>query len=477
MVLPVLVFGVDAPRPKKKDSAIVLALRTAVRMRAEPGGSVRFALLHRRLRLRGLTGGIRRVLRMLADRGAAEDDLSDVVHRVDGAGALPWWYYCLDSLLEFGAVCYILRLGARPIARLAPGARPFRMTGATAGAHRRYQLSRFAYLRRERDAFVLDSPLSGAQLELLDGSAFQMVAALSRPTTVRGLAAAAPGTSPADARLFVALLHGAGMLADADGTAREWDFCDLVFHASARRERRDLQTLKRPGSPRRPPPAVKPVMSTSVTPLTRPDLERLKAGDVPFTRVLEARRSERRYGATPLTLHQLGEFLFRVARVKRGSGTRVSRPYPSGGARYGLELYPVVAACRGVARGIHHYDPLRHRLEGLEAPRAEVDTLLRFAAAAAGGSVRPQVLIVIAARFRRVTSKYRAMAYALILKEVGVMLQNMYLVATAMGLAPCALGGGDPERFAHLIGADFHEETSVGEFLLGSSQVHRSAAR
>src|ERR1043166_6809872 len=90
----------------------------------------------------------------------------------------------------------------------------------------------------------------------------------------------------------------------------------------------------------------------------------------------------------------------------------------------------------GVPPGIPHYAPLRPRLEGLEAPPADVATLLRFASAAAGGSVRPQVLIVIAARFRRVTSKYRAMAYALILKEVGVLFQNMYLVATAMGLAP-----------------------------------------
>ena len=433
---------------------------------------MRVALPHRRLRLRGLSDGIRHVLGMLADRGAAEDDLTDVVNRVDGPGALPYWYYCLDSLLKCGAVCYVLQHGARAIARLAPGARPFSMTGRTAGAHQRYQLSRFTYLRREREAFVLDAPLSGAQLELLDRSAFHMVATLSRPTTLRGLAAAAPGTSPAAARLFVALLHGAGMLADADATASDWDFCDLVFHASARKERRDLLALDRPWSPRRPPPAVKPVMSTSLTPLTRPDLGRLSARDVPFTRVLEARRSQRRYGATPLTAHQLGEFLFRVARVRRVFATRTSRPYPSGGARYGLELYAVVAACRGVPPGIHHYDPLRHRLEGLEATRADVDTLLRFASAAAGGSVRPQVLIVIAARFRRVTSKYRAMAYALILKEVGVLLQNMYLVATAMGLAPCALGGGDPERFARLIGADFHEETSVGEFLLGSGRMH-----
>lgn len=60
------------------------------------------------------------------------------------------------------------------------------------------------------------------------------------------------------------------------------------------------------------------------------------------------------------------------------------------------------------------------------------------------------------------------MAYATTLKNVGVLYQTMYLVATAMGLAPCALGGGDSDRFAAAVGSDYYTETSVGEFLLGS---------
>jgi hypothetical protein len=38
----------------------------------------------------------------------------------------------------------------------------------------------------------------------------------------------------------------------------------------------------------------------------------------------------------------------------------------------------------------------------------------------------------------------------------------------AMGLAPCALGGGDSDLFARAAGTDYYAETSVGEFLLGS---------
>jgi SagB-type dehydrogenase family enzyme len=80
----------------------------------------------------------------------------------------------------------------------------------------------------------------------------------------------------------------------------------------------------------------------------------------------------------------------------------------------------------------------------------------------------PQVLLVVAARFGRLMWKYETMAYALLLKDVGVLYQTVYLVGTAMGLAVCALGGGDAGDFAAASGLDYLAEGSVGEILLGS---------
>ena len=79
-----------------------------------------------------------------------------------------------------------------------------------------------------------------------------------------------------------------------------------------------------------------------------------------------------------------------------------------------------------------------------------------------------QVLLVVAARFQRLAWKYASIAYALTLEHVGVLYQTMYLAATAMGLAPCALGAGNSDLFARAAGTDWCAETSVGEFLLGS---------
>ena len=81
----------------------------------------------------------------------------------------------------------------------------------------------------------------------------------------------------------------------------------------------------------------------------------------------------------------------------------------------------------------------------------------------------PQVLVVVAARFGRVMYRYESIAYATILKNVGALYQTMYCVATAMGLASCAVGGGSADAFCVAAGLDYLDESSVGEFTLGSA--------
>jgi SagB-type dehydrogenase family enzyme len=78
------------------------------------------------------------------------------------------------------------------------------------------------------------------------------------------------------------------------------------------------------------------------------------------------------------------------------------------------------------------------------------------------------VLLILAARLPRIAWKYSGLAYALVLKDVGVVFQTMYLAATAMGLSPCAIGSGNSDLFARAAGVSYYAEASVGEFLLGS---------
>lgn len=147
------------------------------------------------------------------------------------------------------------------------------------------------------------------------------------------------------------------------------------------------------------------------------------------------------------------------------------RPYPAGGALYELELYVAVNACADLATGLYHYVPQNHQLGRISGRTEEVDELFRGASRSTTiQSEDLQLLIIISARFQRMSWKYASMAYAATLKHVGVLYQTMYLAATAMELAPCGVGCGDSDLFARAIGSNYYDETSVGEFLLGSKR-------
>ena len=183
-------------------------------------------------------------------------------------------------------------------------------------------------------------------------------------------------------------------------------------------------------------------------------------------------------GETPMTLTQLGEFLWRTARVQASVPAdslhlyeATLRPTPSGGASHELELYLTVTGCLGLEPGFYHYDPLAHELEHLSDLGPLQQSMLQDAMLASGLQQAPDVLITIAARFGRVAWKYQGLAYALTQKHVGALYQQMYLVATALGLAPCALGSGNSATFATATGMDYFSETSVGDFLLSADSL------
>jgi SagB-type dehydrogenase family enzyme len=86
-----------------------------------------------------------------------------------------------------------------------------------------------------------------------------------------------------------------------------------------------------------------------------------------------------------------------------------------------------------------------------------------------GARAAPQILITIAARFGRISWKYSSIAYALILKDVGVLTQTLYLMAAGMGLGGCAIGIANIDLFTKLTGIEFHIEGPVGQFAIGRS--------
>lgn len=392
-------------------------------------------------------------------------------------------YFLVESLGRSGFLTHSVVADGETLLTLVPMRGNFRF--AVPRVSGVYRLSRFAYLRRLDEDLILESPRSLARAEVGP----RVAALLAGPVAVADLGEAE--------RRCVAFLAGAGLLEsstdgrlpeDGDPALRMWDFHDLLFHARSRQGRHDypVGAVQPFVGDLDPLPAVKAPMSVDVVDLPRADIAGLRTVDVPFTEVLEARKSVRARGEEPLTVRQLGEFLYRCARVRRTWPASpeqgilyeaAERPYPSGGGSWDLEIYVTVNACAGLESGLYHYDPLRHRLERLTGRTPHVERSLSAASSACYEQVVPDVLLSVTSRFGRLGWRYRAWAYSATLRNVGVLLQTMYLVATAMGLSPCAVASGDAQGFAEATGVDYFAESTVSEFMLSGPPAEPYSVR
>ena len=348
-------------------------------------------------------------------------------------------------------------------------------------------LSRFAYLRRRGSEMVLESPRAGALFRILDPKIAAALVTLSTPQKIsryrkeRGF----PGLEFLGLLIDCQILFklGAGDTeglrpSEGDPNIVLWDFHDLLFHTHSTegRQANPIGGLYSYSDLLAPLPAVRPPWPGKAV-----DLEgAVMSPPSPFAGLLDARHSIRDFdNGQPMTLGELATLLQTTARVRAKwtapsdmgeEGPEVSyaaRPYPSGGAAYELELYLAVHQCEGLARGFYHYDAERHALTPIEVRPGDIDAQLSDAEFAIGASSAPHVLIVIAARFGRVSWKYSSIAYSLILKDVGVLTQTLYLAATDLGLGGCAIGTNNIDRFARMTGLEFTTEGAVGLFALG----------
>lgn len=339
--------------------------------------------------------------------------------------------------------------------------------------------SRFAVLHDEAGQLVLTSGTAHARVLVRDPRVAALLAALHSPALV-GSVSSYLGDEATEAVLRVLvqarLVERASDSESVSQAEEQWHALDLAFHARTRLGRRASGyggTYPFKGvTP--DVPGVRPARSSARLALPAPDLDAIAAADPPLTTVIERRHSTRVHDdSAPLTAAALGELLYRTSRIRtvlspEGEGSYALRPYPNGGALYELEVYPVVRLCDGVPPGLYRYDGETHELEHVADDGPLVFGLLEQARVAALMDDQPQVLLTIAARFPRVSWKYEGMPYALTLKHVGVLYQTVYLVATAMDLAVCGLGGGDADLFARAAGLDYLDESSVGELIIGS---------
>lgn len=186
---------------------------------------------------------------------------------------------------------------------------------------------------------------------------------------------------------------------------------------------------------------------------------------------LQNRRSSREFATGKLDFEVLGTLLHYSARVQWGQeGNGYSfRPYPSGGGRHPLEIYVLAMNVCGLSRSAYRYDPFAHCLYTVREGGDRMEEIVEELDAYTGGlKSYPSVTLLITAVFARTMAKYEDLGLTLIYKDVGGLLQTLYLVSTALGLSSVAVGGGPEARNARWLSLDPMEESQVGCFVVGN---------
>jgi SagB-type dehydrogenase family enzyme len=289
-----------------------------------------------------------------------------------------------------------------------------------------------------------------------------------------------PGHSGESLHGLISVLLRAGVFLSAPpgpitqkADTRMWEFHDLLFHTRTTQghgaTRRQGKTDRFSGTTP-PEPALRRhnwPHYVSFSPTNGRD------SSTAFWDVVHKRRSppDGCSGADDIELSELAQFLS-VLMVTggpsdAGGGYEVTRRlYPGAGACYELDAFVLISRCPDVERGLYYYDAAAHALCKVCGWGAELDLLAANAARATGRIASASALVLLAARFERIAWKYEGIAYALCLKNVGVLLQSMYLAGAAVGLEVCALGSVDAGLFSQAVGSELFKEPLVGQFMI-----------
>ena len=175
-------------------------------------------------------------------------------------------------------------------------------------------------------------------------------------------------------------------------------------------------------------------------------------GIISLEEAIARRRSIRHFTPEPISLPQLSQILWATQGIS--DSLERYRAVPSAGATYPLEIFAVsgINSVEKLEEGVYHYNIDDHSLTlhqkgdvRLELARAALDQEFIYEA---------PVDIVICALYERTTLHYGSRGERYVFMEVGHAGQNIYLQATALGLATVAIGAFNDEEVREVLRLD-----------------------
>jgi oxazoline/thiazoline dehydrogenase len=399
-----------------------------------------------------------------------------------------WTAFNLPLLEALGLVEYEVLNDGRCALALEPTAAAARPAWRSLGAGERVKASRFAQMRIEGGRAFIETPLAAARIVIRDAALSALWALLASPRTTQECSTAFTRWDEDTVRGSLELLLAARVadVADDGGAIGEernpalrlWSPHELMFHARSREGRHDLPygAWSMPADRIAQPAARRACYEAAPIALPEPPADLARTCSTTLLKAIEIRRSVREWNEeNPVGIDRIAYLLDLSVRVKAATNRPnkapyepVFRPVPSAGAMGELEVYLLADRCAALPAGAYHYDSYGHRLFLLPGEDLHRKDLLEGIRKAMGATRPPQAALIVSARHPRMFWKYSSIGYSLELKNVGVLFQMWYLLAAALGIGACAAGCGNSDVFSRLTGADYYDESSIGEFALGS---------
>jgi SagB-type dehydrogenase family enzyme len=157
----------------------------------------------------------------------------------------------------------------------------------------------------------------------------------------------------------------------------------------------------------------------------------------PLDKLILKRESVRKFSKKNLRFEVLSSILS-IAKVLDISRQPEKRSYPSGGARFPLELYVLISNCEKLEKGLYHFNILDNSLEILL--KEDLDYLMNDFCTE--NITNPSAVIIITSVKNRIQIKYgKKKGRELYLIEAGHLAQNLILKCVENDISSCPVAG------------------------------------
>ena len=178
-----------------------------------------------------------------------------------------------------------------------------------------------------------------------------------------------------------------------------------------------------------------------------------------LSRLLQQRRSLRRYANRAMPLQELAFMLWASQGITALSGNYSFRTAPSGGALYPVETYLSVHTVVGLEPGLYHFDVENFALDRLS--RGDSGRAVARACLNQQFMARAGIIFIWSAVFRRCMSKYGNRGMRYILLDAGHICQNTLLAAEATGSGGCPVAAFFDNEMNELLDINPEEESVI----------------